>query len=101
MIMEQTKIDYQFPVEQIRLTIENFLNDKTSVQSILSETPNIATFPKTELDSLLIVELLIELESVVGYTLPVSLIKAGGHESIKQLQDDLLPKLEENWKKKA
>ena len=99
--MEQKLIDYQFPVEQIQLTIENYLNDKTSIQSKLSETPNIATFPKTEIDSLTIVELLIVLESVVGFTLPVSLINAGGYESSKQLQDDLLPKLKENWQNKA
>ena len=99
--MEQIKIDYQFPVEQIRLTIKKFLEDKTSVQSKLTETTDIVTFPKTELDSLTIVELLIELDSIVGHKLPVSLIKVGGYESIEQLQDDLLPKLEEKWQKKA
>lgn len=96
--MEQTKEhDHEFPVEQFRSTVRQFFEDKTKVQSKLSETPNIVTFPKTEIDSLVMVDLLIELGSVLGCTLPDSPNKTGGYESVQQLQDDLLPKLEKIW----
>ncbi len=97
--MEPIKVDqHQFPVEQIRFAIENFLADKSSIQSKLNESQNIATFPITEVDSVVLVDLLIELESVIGCTLPNSLNKTGGYESVKQMQDDLLPKLEKIWR---
>ena len=96
--MEQAKEhDYEFPVEQFRSTVRQFFEDKAKVQSILNETPNLVTFPIAEIDSLVMVDLLIELSSVLGHTLPNSLNKSGGYESVQQLQDDLLPKLEKIW----
>lgn len=92
---------HQFPVEEIKLVFQEFLASKSSVQAVLNENfntnsnSNITIFPQPEIDSLSVAELFDLLETIVGFELPLSLIKAGGYDDGEDLLNDILPNLEE------
>jgi hypothetical protein len=51
------------------------------------------------LDSLEVVELLCEIEPIVGFELKDSLVRAGGYNSVAQAMDHLMPRVEKAWEK--
>lgn len=53
--------------------------------------------PQPSLDSLVIVELLLELETQVPFELPESLVRAGGYDSVDEVVQHLMPKLQKRW----
>jgi hypothetical protein len=53
------------------------------------------------LDSLEVVELLCDIEPIVGFELKDSLVRAGGYNSINQATEHLMPRIEMAWVKHA
>jgi acyl carrier protein len=51
------------------------------------------------LDSLDVVNLLCDIEPIVGFELKDSLVRAGGYNSVNQAMDHLMPRIELAWEK--
>jgi len=51
-------------------------------------------------DSLVVVEILCTVEPILGFALHEGLVRAGGYWSINQAMDHLMPRIEEEWKKR-
>lgn len=56
---------------------------------------------RVRLDSLGVVELLCEIEPIVGFELKDSLVKSGGYNSIDEAVGHLMPRLESAWQRHA
>lgn len=96
-----------FPHEKIIATVQELIIDESSIQSQLNEnfangTNNLTDYyPKPEIDSLLVANLLVMLEPILGQKLSFELIRIGGYGCIEELKVDLLPKLQKLWKKNS
>lgn len=96
-----------FPRKEIELCIRDFLREEAEVQAAVhSETKqpkniqNSSFGPQPTIDSLVCVEVLVELESkVIPFPLPESLIRAGGYDSVDEVVMDLLPRIKARWDK--
>jgi len=53
-----------------------------------------------EIDSLEVVDLLCDLDSILGFEVGEDVVKAGGYSTINQATADLLPKLFREWQKR-
>lgn len=53
--------------------------------------------PQPVIDSLVVVEVLLELETQVPFELPDSLVRAGGYDSVDEVVQHLMPKLQKRW----
>jgi hypothetical protein len=53
--------------------------------------------PQPVIDSLVVVEVLLELETQVPFDLPESLVQAGGYDSVDEVVQHLMPKLQKQW----
>lgn len=53
--------------------------------------------PQPVIDSLVVVEVLLELETQVPFELPESLVQAGGYDSVDEVVQHLMPKLQKRW----
>ncbi len=51
------------------------------------------------LDSLDVVNLLCDVEPIVGFELKDSLVRAGGYNSVNQAMEHLMPRIEKAWEK--
>ena len=51
------------------------------------------------IDSLIVVEILCAVESLVGSELPQKLVQEGGYDSVDQAVKNLMPKIEKVWEK--
>jgi hypothetical protein len=51
------------------------------------------------LDSLDVVNLLCDIEPIVGFELKNSLVRAGGYNSVNRAMDHLMPQIEKAWEK--
>ena len=95
--------DSNFPYMEIISAMRELMADESSIQcdlngNVTNGTNNLtANFPQPEIDSLLVVDLLVTLEPIVGQELSIKLIKIGGYHSMEELYEDLLPKLHKLW----
>ena len=98
------ELESTFPAEEILSVIQNAFADKSEVHAILNKESGIHSskivpiHTQPHINSLAFVELLVDLEPLVRCKLPVTVVKAGGYETIEELNDDILPKLEDLWK---
>ena len=53
-----------------------------------------------QIDSLVAVSILCAVEPIVGFELPDIVVRSGGYGSVEQAVDQLLPRIETQWKKK-
>ena len=94
-----------FPAAEVESCIRGFLAQKGSVQASLRGTANVTNGlegmigPQPEIDSLVVVELLVMIEPKVPFDLPDSLVLAGGYEGVDEVVQDLIPRIEERWRK--
>jgi GrpB-like predicted nucleotidyltransferase (UPF0157 family) len=100
----KAKIVAPFPSDEIEARIREFLDDEAAVQAVLhggstapSPIPSIG--PQPVIDSLVVVDVLVELESLVPFELPDSLVCGGGYDSVDAVVHHLLPQLQKRWKK--
>jgi hypothetical protein len=55
---------------------------------------------KFQIDSLGVVDLLCEVEPLLGFALKDSVVRAGGYDSIAEAMSHLMPRIEKAWIKK-
>jgi hypothetical protein len=91
-----------FPAKAIEASIRGFLAQEGAMQAVLHG--NVAATggsagigPQPVIDSLVVVEVLLELETQVSFELPESLVQAGGYDSIDEVVQHLMPKLQQRW----
>lgn len=53
-----------------------------------------------QVDSLVVVSILIAVEPIVGFELPESVVRAGGYASVDSALEHLLPRIEKLWTKR-
>jgi acyl carrier protein len=99
------KVATSFPTQEIEACIREFLAEEGEIQAELrgkkssSESLTGSFGPQPAIDSLVCVEVLLELESKVPFTLSESMIRAGGYASVDEVVNNLLPQLKSRWKK--
>ncbi|CAN5127251.1 hypothetical protein BH10PSE2_BH10PSE2_11300 [soil metagenome] len=65
----------------------------------LPAQPAALTTMKVRLDSLTVVDLVCELEPVLGFD-PKDIVRTGGYDSIKAAMDHMVPRVEAAWRRK-
>ena len=53
----------------------------------------------TQIDSLDVVDILCEVDKILGFKLNDSIVKAGGYESINQAIEHVMPRIQSAWQK--
>jgi len=94
-----------FPAQAIEASIRGFLAQEGAMQAVLhggggaaGAGGTIGTIgPQPSIDSLVVVEVLLELETQVPFELPESLVQAGGYDSVDEVVQHLMPKLQLKW----
>jgi acyl carrier protein len=91
-----------FPAQAIEASIRTFLAEEGEMQAVLHggnavEQGVRAIGPQPVIDSLVVVEVLLELETQVPFELPESLVRAGGYDSVDEVVQHLLPKIQQRW----
>jgi hypothetical protein len=81
-----------FPAQTIETSIREFLAEQGEMQAVLH-----GVGPQPVVDSLVIVELLLELETKVPFELPESLVQAGGYDIVDEVVQNLMPKVQQRW----
>lgn len=66
----------------------------------LPSTPKQIAQTPFQVDSLVVVSILIAVEPIVGFELPESVVRAGGYASVDSALEDLLPQIERLWTKR-
>lgn len=98
----EPKTQAAFPAQAIEATIRDFLAEEGAMQAALhggSPVGGVAGTigPQPVIDSLVVVEVLLELETQVPFDLPDSLVRAGGYDSVDEVVQHLMPKLQQRW----
>ena len=96
----------QFPAASIRAALRGALIDAVKSEASIKGTslpsaPDEIAKCSVEIDSLVVVSLLISAEPYVGFELPEGVVRTGGYKSIESGLDHLLPSIEGVWKKKT
>jgi hypothetical protein len=90
-----------FPAQAIEASIRGFLALEGAMQAVLhggtGATGPSGIGPQPVIDSLVVVEVLLELEAQVPFELPESLVRAGGYDSVDEVVQHLMPKLQKRW----
>ena len=95
------KTTVAFPAKAIETSIREFLAEEGAMQAVLhgggaAGGPG-GIGPQPVIDSLVVVEVLLELETQVPFELPESLVQAGGYDSVDEVVQQLMPKLQQRW----
>ena len=93
------KASVGFPAKAIETCIREFLNEEAAMQAVLHGGSAGTVGPQPVIDSLVVVEVLLELETKVPFELPESLVRAGGYGSVDEVVEHLVPQLEQRWGK--
>jgi hypothetical protein len=89
-----------FPAQVLETSIREFLAEEGAMQAVLhgNNAPVVAGIgPQPVIDSLVVVEILLELETKVPFDLPESLVRAGGYDSVDEVVQHLIPQVEKRW----
>jgi hypothetical protein len=94
------KLQAIFPSQILETSIREFLAEEGAMQAILhgkSVSVVAGIGPQPVIDSLVVVEVLLELETNVPFDLPESLVRAGGYDSVDEVVQHLIPQVEKRW----
>jgi hypothetical protein len=96
------KTSVAFPAKAIESSIREFLAEEGAMQAVLhGKSPTTGGSsgigPQPVIDSLVVVEVLIELEGLVPFDLPESFVRAGGYDSVDEVVQHLMPKIQQKW----
>jgi len=89
-----------FPNKTLETSIRKFLAEEGAMQAVLhgNSTQVVGGIgPQPVIDSLVVVEVLLELETHVPFDLPESLVRAGGYDTIDEVVQHLIPQIEKRW----
>jgi len=94
-----------FPAGEIESCIRDYLASEGETQAKLhgggkaSGGSGGSVGPQPVIDSLVVVSVLCAVEPMVPFKLPESIVKAGGYESVEEVIQHIMPKLEKRWRK--
>lgn len=96
-----------FPTQELETRIRELLAEEGTMQAVLHGSGDSAKpggtgggiGPRPVIDSLVAVGVLVELESIVPFELPDSLVRGGGYDSVDEVVQHLMPQLQKRWKK--
>ncbi len=66
----------------------------------LPREPSVAAVAPVPMDSLAVVEILCSVEDVLGFQPKDATVRTGGYNSVQGALDHILPRLEQQWRKK-
>lgn len=94
-----------FPKEALELVLGDELLLAAEVEAslrgiTLPMPPSVAAVVPIALDSLVVVELISAVESILGFAPADATVRTGGYNSIQDALDHLMPRLENQWRKK-
>lgn len=104
-VTAETTTEAVFPTATIETCIREFLAREAEMQQNLhgisqsTGGSGSAVGPKPFIDSLVVVEILLEVEDVVPFELSESLVRPGGYECVDDVLQHLMPELERRWRK--
>lgn len=87
-------------IEQcIRAELARAAEDQAALhdQSDSDAVGNSDLFANLQIDSLIVVGVLCAIDEVVSFPIPESVVRAGGYDSVVQVVEDLIPKIEKKW----
>jgi hypothetical protein len=87
-----------FPAAEVDVCIRAFLADLASAEMDLGVAGSARMGFEPSIDSLVMVDLFVRLESKLSFELPLSLVQPGGYAGVDELVSDLVPKLEREWR---
>jgi hypothetical protein len=93
-----------FPSKEVEAKLRASLADLVKANAALYDTtlpsdlPGLYAAPN-QIDSLDVVDILCEVDGIVGFKLKDSVVKAGGYESIDQAIGHLMPRIKAAWEK--
>ncbi|WP_198650701.1 hypothetical protein [Agrobacterium pusense] len=93
-----------FPTSSIEATLRADLVDAIKNEAAMkgivlpSSIAAISSMP-VPIDSLVVVSILCNVEPTLGFLLPDKVVKSGGYSSVDEAIQQLLPKIEDRWKK--
>lgn len=67
---------------------------------VVPDTPSALVKAAVHVDSLLTVDIICSVESLIGMKLPQHVVKTGGYSSIEQAIVHVVPRIEKHWNKK-
>jgi hypothetical protein len=94
------KTQAAFPTQALETAIREFLTEEGAMQAVLhGKSAQVVggIGPQPVIDSLVVVEILLELETQVPFDLPESLVRAGGYDSVDEVVQHLIPQVEKRW----
>ncbi len=93
------------PAREIEACIRDFLAEEGEMQAVLhgaGDTENASgnsIGPQPVIDSLVVIEILLELETIIPFELPDDLVRAGGYDNVNEVVQHLTPQLKRRWRK--
>jgi hypothetical protein len=94
-----------FPAAEVEACLRDELIDAIKMEALargvsLPSAP--AQIAKTivQVDSLVVVTILIAVEQIVEFELPETVVRAGGYLSVEKAIEQLLPRIEQEWNKR-
>ena len=93
-----------FPKEEIETSIRECLAHEGEMQAVLrgsgtsSAGSSGSVGARPSIDSLVVVSILCEIEPTVPFDLPESFVRPGGYETVDDVIQDIMPKLEMRWR---
>ena len=101
----ETETAPAFPAEQIESSIRKYLASEVETQAKLhgggtaSGGSGSSAGPEPVIDSLVVVSVLCEVETIFPFDLPESLVEEGGYDTVDDVIEDIMPKLEKRWRR--
>jgi acyl carrier protein len=89
-----------FPAKEVEDCVRDALKDHAGIQSILHDKPAMPMDDgswEPDIDSLVVVEIILSIEELLGVTLPQSFIPRGGYQSIDDCVADLVGQASKVW----
>lgn len=94
-----------FPLAAVEAILRDELVEAVKIEasirgmSVPAVPAQISKMP-VEIDSLVVVTIICQIEPIIGFELPESVVRAGGYISVENALGHLLPRLEQEWMKK-
>ena len=103
--MQTTTKTKLFPKQDLELVLRDELMLAAEAEAsmhgiVLPASSGVAAVAPVPMDSLVVVELLCAVEPVLGFTPADATVRTGGYDSVQDALDHLIPRLEQQWKKK-
>ena len=94
-----------FPKAEVEAQLANELIEAAKVEAEIREidvpaTPAGQRAMQIGIDSLIVVELLITVEPILGFELKDGVVREGGYASVDKAMEHLLPRIEREWTKR-